>query len=73
LNVQASSSHYWNLRESVALVERVQITTDGHRANLDAVEDEIGGDVDYAQLQEIYGAPAENDTRYSRQRVSTAR
>jgi hypothetical protein len=44
---------------------RVQITTDGHRAYLDAVEDAFGADVDYAQLQKIYGAPAENDTRYS--------
>jgi IS1 family transposase len=44
---------------------RVQITTDGHRAYLDAVEDAFGADVDYAQLQKIYGAPTENDTRYS--------
>jgi IS1 family transposase len=44
---------------------RVQITTDGHRAYLDAVEDAFGAEVDYAQLQKIYGAPAENDTRYS--------
>jgi IS1 family transposase len=44
---------------------RVQITTDGHRAYLDAVEDAFGADIDYAQLQKIYGAPAENDTRYS--------
>jgi IS1 family transposase len=44
---------------------RVQITTDGHRAYLEAVEDAFGADVDYAQLQKIYGAPAENDTRYS--------
>jgi IS1 family transposase len=44
---------------------RVQITTDGHRAYLDAVEDAFGADVDYAQLQKIYGAPSEFDTRYS--------
>lgn len=44
---------------------RVQITTDGHRAYLDAVEDAFGADIDYAMLQKIYGAPAENDTRYS--------
>ncbi|MGA3197386.1 MAG: hypothetical protein ABSD39_20515, partial [Terriglobales bacterium] len=25
----------------------------------------FGADIDYAQLQKIYGAPAENDTRYS--------
>jgi IS1 family transposase len=44
---------------------RVQITTDGHRAYLDAVENAFGADIDYAQLQKIYGAPSENDTRYS--------
>jgi hypothetical protein len=31
---------------------RVQITTDGHRAYLEAVEGAFGMDVDYAQLQE---------------------
>src|SRR5271169_6819962 len=44
---------------------RVQVTTDGHKAYLEAVEEAFGADVDYAQLQKIYGAPAENDTRYS--------
>lgn len=44
---------------------RVQITTDGHRAYLEAVESAFGADIDYAQLQKIYGASADNDTRYS--------
>jgi IS1 family transposase len=44
---------------------RVQITTDGHKAYLDAVEDAFGAEIDYAQLQKIYGAPSEHDTRYS--------
>ena len=44
---------------------RVQITTDGHKAYLDAVENAFGDDIDYAQLQKIYGAAAENETRYS--------
>jgi IS1 family transposase len=42
---------------------RVQITTDGHRAYLDAVEGAFGMDVDYAQLQKIYGAPTDADQR----------
>ncbi len=37
------------------LANRVQLTTDGHRAYLDAVEGAFGGDVDYAQLVKIYG------------------
>jgi hypothetical protein len=44
---------------------RVQITTDGHRSYLEAVEGAFGMDVDYAQLQKIYGAAMENETRYS--------
>jgi len=44
---------------------RVQVTTDGRRAYLDAVEGAFGMDCDYAMLQKIYGAVAENETRYS--------
>src|ERR1022692_2568213 len=38
---------------------RVQITTDGHKAYFEAVESAFGANIDYAQLQKIYGAPAE--------------
>ncbi|QHN03496.1 IS1 family transposase [Granulicella sp. WH15] len=44
---------------------RVQLTTDGHRAYLNAVEDAFGMDVDYAQLQKIYRASNEPERRYS--------
>src|SRR5579862_8328363 len=44
---------------------RVQITTDGHKAYLTAIENSFGADVDYAQLQKIFGASLENETRYS--------
>jgi len=44
---------------------RIQITTDGHRVYLDAVEEAFGSEVDYAQLQKIYGAVEESETRYS--------
>lgn len=42
---------------------RVQITTDGHKAYLDAIEDNFGADIDYAQLQKLYGAPSEDEQR----------
>ena len=42
---------------------QVQLTTDGHKAYLEAVEDAFGGDVDYAQLQKIYGAPTDAEQR----------
>jgi IS1 family transposase len=44
---------------------RVQITSDGHKPYLQAVEGAFGMDCDYAQLQKVYGAPIENHTRYS--------
>lgn len=40
------------------LANRVQLTTDGHKAYLEAVEGAFGGDVDYAQLIKMYGEPA---------------
>lgn len=47
------------------LKSRVQITTDGHRPYLEAVESAFGADVDYAMLQKIYGASVEGQKRYS--------
>lgn len=44
---------------------RVQITTDGHKVYLEAVENAFGADIDYAMLQKIYGASSEPETRYS--------
>ena len=39
------------------LANRVQLTMDGHRAYLEAVEEAFGADVDYAQLVKLYGEP----------------
>jgi IS1 family transposase len=39
------------------LVNRVQLTTDGHAAYLGAVEEAFGADVDFAQLVKLYGEP----------------
>ena len=47
------------------LANRVQLTTDGHRAYLEAVEGAFGGDVDYAQLVKLYGQTAVAPGRYS--------
>ena len=48
------------------LATRVQLTTDGHKAYLDAVEGAFGADVDFAQLVKVYGAsPDSAKGRYS--------
>jgi IS1 family transposase len=48
------------------LATRVQLTSDGHRAYLEAVEGAFGCDVDYAQLVKMYGnVGAPDNRRYS--------
>ena len=42
---------------------RVQLTTDGHRVSLDAVEAAFREGIYYAQLQKIYGAPSDSEQR----------
>jgi IS1 family transposase len=44
---------------------RVQLTTDGHKPHLNAIEDAFGSDIDYAPLIKVYGASGEAQTRYS--------
>ncbi len=46
------------------LANRVQLTTDGYRVYLNAVENAFGSDIDYAMLVKIYGNEA-HDTKYS--------
>ena len=41
------------------LANRVQLTSDGHKAYLEAVEGAFGADVDYAMLVKVYGAAPE--------------
>jgi|SRR5271166_5247556 len=47
------------------LANRIQLTTDGHRAYLEAVEGAFGGDIDYAMLVKLYGDSPEAEKRYS--------
>jgi IS1 family transposase len=47
------------------LANRVQITTDGHRAYLEAIEGSFGADVDYGMLVKIYGPDPQAEKRYS--------
>ncbi len=59
---QTASAFIHDLAERLA--NRVQLTTDGHKVYLDAVEDAFGADIDYAMLIKLYGATQE-ETRYS--------
>ncbi len=42
-----------------------KLTSDGHRAYVEAVEGAFGGDIDYAMLVKMYGAAPEGEKRYS--------
>jgi IS1 family transposase len=45
------------------LSHRVQLTTDGYRVYLDAVEDAFGSEIDYAMLVKVYGSPTTHEAR----------
>lgn len=47
------------------LASRVQLTTDGHRVYLNAVEEAFGSEIDYAMLVKLYGNDSESEKRYS--------
>jgi hypothetical protein len=47
------------------LKNKVQLTTDGHKMYLIAVEDAFGSEIDFSQLIKIYGHNPESEVRYS--------
>ena len=47
------------------LTNRVQLTSDGHKAYLEAAEGAFGSDIDYASLVKVYGPAPEGQRRYS--------
>ena len=62
-----SAGSAWAFMQDVAsrLKHRVQLTTDGLKSYLDAVEDAFGSQVDYAQIVKIYGDSGQDEKRYS--------
>jgi len=54
------------------LRNRVQLTSDGHKTHLRAIEDAFGGDIDYAMLIKLYGKTGDEDEthRYSPSEVT---
>jgi IS1 family transposase len=53
----ATSAYYFIRDMKDRITGRPQVTTDGFRAYLPAMEDVFGADVDYAQLVKLYGQP----------------
>jgi IS1 family transposase len=56
------------------LANRIQLTSDGHKAYLEAVEGAFGAEIDYAMLVKVYGASSESAKgRYSPAECTGAR
>jgi len=51
----AISAKYFMEDIAARLKNRIQLTTDGHRVYLEAVEKAFGADIDFAQLVKLYG------------------
>lgn len=51
------TAHLFMKDLAARLATRVQLTTDGHKMYVNAVEAGFGGDVDFAQFVKIYGTP----------------
>lgn len=49
------------------IANRIQLSSDGHKAYLQAVESAFGGEIDYAMIHKLYGSPQGegNERRYS--------
>jgi IS1 family transposase len=62
----AGSAYHFMHNLAKRLKDRVQLTSDGHRAYLSAVESAFGCNIDYAQLIKLYGqGQSEGEVRYS--------
>jgi IS1 family transposase len=66
-NRDAAAAYFFMHNLAGRLANRVQLTTDGHKPYVVAVEDAFGSEIDYARLVKIYGASVNDggDIRYS--------
>jgi IS1 family transposase len=62
-DAEAAEGFMLDLRDRLA--NRVQLTSDGHRAYLTAVHSAFGSDIDYAMLVKLYGSEPQGEKRYS--------
>jgi hypothetical protein len=62
---RGSLQKYQRSRKSISRPAIPQLTTDGHKPYLEAVEGAFGADIDYAMLVKLYGPAPEGQRRYS--------
>jgi IS1 family transposase len=64
-NRDGDAARYFISDLALHLTNRVQLTTDGHKPYLEAVEEAFGADIDYGMLIKHYGTPEGAVGRYS--------
>jgi IS1 family transposase len=70
-NLATAYDFLHDLADRVA--SRIQLTTDGFRVYLEAVESAFNEDIDYAMLQKVYGVdPLADDRRYSPAKIMSS-
>ncbi len=62
-NVECATHFINDLKDR--LTNRIQLTTDGHKVYINAVENAFGADIDYGMLNKLYGQEPEQEKRYS--------
>jgi IS1 family transposase len=62
-NVDCAREFVSDLKDRLA--NRIQLTTDGHKMYLNAVESAFGSEIDYGMLVKLYGHDPEGERRYS--------
>jgi IS1 family transposase len=71
-NGETASRFMGELKERLNGNGRIQLTTDGFRAYIQAVENNFGSDVDYAQLVKLFGSEPAGFGRYAPPKVKEA-
>jgi IS1 family transposase len=62
-NVECATHFINDLKDRLA--NRIQLTTDGHRVYINAVDNAFGSEIDYGMLNKLYGQDPEPEKRYS--------
>jgi len=71
---RSAENAYWLMKDlEFRLASRVQLTTDGFRPYLNAVDDTFGTSIDYAMLVKTYAGDEDNRERYSPEEIVDAR
>jgi IS1 family transposase len=62
-NIECATHFINDLKDRI--VNRIQLTTDGYKVYINAVENAFGSEIDYAMLDKLYGKEPEGEKRYS--------